>query len=423
MRVLMISRNAWSDTNSIGNTLSNFFAGIENIEFASIYFRSADPNNRLCRKYYRVTEIEVLKKWFSPKRIGNSFSYDCSVASDVTPAQKMESDAVKVIRKRNLRLAYWLSDRIWYSRKWQNENLSTFIEEFKPDLVFTFVKSAPQYYLTVKLLRERFNIPIFSWIADDEYTGLAKRKAKKEIRNLKYILSASAVVAGCSQEICKYYHTVFGCEATPLYKGCDLSVPVKDYINKPLKIVYAGNLLYGRMDIISSVANILDRYDPKGEKVSFEIYSNTALSPEEKKVFEEKPSVQYMGCKDYETIKQRLFSSDMVLHAESFEQEQIIKTKYSFSTKIIDCLQSGSVMLAIGPNELASIAYVKQISGAYVIDNKENLEEQLTAILDDRDSYAGRSKAIRVFAQENHDCVLNTQKLERVLKKIMEDKE
>ena len=47
MKVLVISRNAWDDANSIGNTLSNLFAGIDDIEIANIYFRASKPNNNI----------------------------------------------------------------------------------------------------------------------------------------------------------------------------------------------------------------------------------------------------------------------------------------------------------------------------------------------------------------------------------------
>ena len=73
MKILVISRNAWDDTNAIGNTLSNFFKGIENVEFASVYFRSSKPANNMCKTYYHTTEIEVIKKWFSSARIGKQF--------------------------------------------------------------------------------------------------------------------------------------------------------------------------------------------------------------------------------------------------------------------------------------------------------------------------------------------------------------
>lgn len=420
MKILIISRNAWDDTNSIGNTFTNFFKGIEGLEFANIYFRSSNPNNNLCKYYYRVTEGEVLRKWFSSRKIGRKFVWgNKEKTQNQSTAEKNERELIRFIHKYNFKVAYKFSDYIWYSEKWLNKNLKDFIESFAPDVMVTFVKSAPQYYLTVKFLRENYNIPLFSWIADDEYTTLLKKHSLKEIDNLKYILKESSVVRGCSEEICEYYNSVFNCEAIPLYKGCDLSTPVKDYINQPIKMVYAGNLLYGRLEIIHRIVDALEIYASGEQKIVFEIYSNTLLSPTEQSYFDQKSCSKYMGKQDYEIITQRLADADIVLHVESFETEQILKTRFSFSTKIIDCLQSGNVLLAVGPREVASIDYVKKIPGACVIDNLELLDVQLGELLDDTKALRKRMERIREFARLNHDISKNSEEMKNILKKIM----
>ncbi len=419
MRVLVVSRNALDDTNSIGNTISNFFKGVDNVEFASIYFRSSKPNNNICKRYYRVTEGEILKKWFSPHRIGKSFLWSASGANVSNVAEKKEKALIRFVHKHDIKLIYKASDFLWYSKKWHNGKIDAFIKDFSPDVVVTFVKSAPQYYLTIKYLREKFGIPLFTWIADDEYTSLQKKHSKKNIRNLKYILDESAVVKGCSEEICDYYNSVFGCSATPLYKGCDLSQPLKNYVNSTIKIVYAGNLLYGRLEIIKKIADALGNLDKDKNSAVFEIYSNTLLTDDEQKYFEDKKNTKYLGRQDYETISKRLSEADIVLHAESFEEEQILKTKYSFSTKIIDCLQSGSVLLAIGPSGLASIDYVKKIPGAFVIDELNGLEEKLEKILSASETFVERADKIRKFASLHHDITKNSKEMKDMLQKIM----
>lgn len=420
MKILVISRNAWDDTNSIGNTLSNFFGGIPNVELANIYFRSSTPNNNICQRYYRVTETEVLKKWFFPQTIGTNFMWNQKGrGQSQNAATKNERTLIRIVHKYNLKHVYKFSDYIWYSQKWINRKLKTFVESFQPDIIFTFVKSSPQYYLTVKYLRKNFHIPLFSWIADDEYTGLVTQHSVKAIGNLRYILKESAVIRGCSTEICDYYNSIFGCKASALYKGCDLSVPVKEYVNCPVKIVYAGNLLYGRFDILCKIVDILEKTIGIEDEVCFEIYSNTQLSIEEQRFLEQKRCVKYMGRRDYEVILQQLITADIVLHIESFEKEQILKTKYSFSTKIIDCLQSGSVLLAVGPEELASIKYVKQIPGTYVIDNLDLLAEELKAILNDTGAYGERAKKIREYALKYHESSCNKQEVKSLMQKII----
>lgn len=424
MKVLVIMRNAWDDTNAIGNTLSNFFRGVDDLEFAALYFRSSMPNNSLCKRYYRTSEVEILRRWFQPAKIGKQFCLsDNAVGNEQIADGKNavnEKKAIRMIQKHGIKLAYKLSDYLWYSKKWINDNLDDFITSFAPDLMVTFVKSSPQYYLTIRHLREKHRIPLFSWIADDEYTELLKKNGHKEIYNLQYILKESAMVRGCSEQLCAYYNAVFGCNAEPLYKSCDLSIPINKKVNKPITIVYAGNLLYGRLEIISQIADILETLFPNGTEVILEVYSNTALLPtDEKKFFAPKYCVRYMGRRDYGYIKERLASADIVLHVESFERDQLLKTKYSFSTKIIDCLQSGSVVLAVGPAEQASMAYISKIPGTCVINRQEELEVRLTELLQDTSGFVQRAEAIRRYAIQYHSPSVAAYNLREIMNKTI----
>ena len=77
--------------------------------------------------------------------------------------------------------------------------------------------------------------------------------------------------------------------------------------------------------------------------------------------------------KPYEEIQMIMSGSDIVLHVESFDKEQIEYVHYSFSTKITDCLQSGAMVLAIGPDSIASIEYLKKIPGVVVVTDLRSL--------------------------------------------------
>ena len=422
MRILILTRNAWDDTNSIGNTVSNFFKDIPDTEYANIYFRSAKPNNSLCEKYYRVTEKDVLRNWLTPSKTGESFAFKAEINGNTAgdSGASSEKKIISFVHKYNIDSLNKLSDMIWDSKKWINGNLDSFIKSFDPDVAFTFVKALPQYFHTVRLLREKYNVPLLTLIADDEYTGYLRRGQKKQIERLRYIIEESAVVTGCSQEICGYYNTVFGCDAAPLYKGCDLSAPVKVKTNDPVSVVYAGNLLFGRLDIIRRVSAALESFSASGGKrVSFDIYSNTLLSEADIKAnFGNSKCTRFLGGESYTVIKDRLAKADIVLHAESFEDDEIIKTRYSFSTKIIDYLQSGSVILAVGPGEIASVKYIKEIPGAFVIDDPESINSMLPILLNDSDDFPDRAAKTREFARKYHDSKALSGELNKLLKKI-----
>ena len=422
MRILVLTRNAWDDTNSIGNTVSNFFGDLPDAEFANLYFRSSMPNNRLCKRYFQVTEKNVLRNWFSPSKIGRSFVYEAEPRGNA-PGRSSEKKIISLIHKYHLRSVVRLSDFLWDSRRWINRNLDDFIESFAPDLVFSFVKAEPQYYQTIRYLREQYRIPLLTWIADDEYTGFQKNRQTEQIERLRTILKESTVVKGCSQEICDYYNSVFDCHATPLYKGCDLSTPVKERPNDPMRIVYAGNLLFGRLDILRTFSDALERcVRDGGKRVCFDIYSNTPLTDAEiAAYFGRNTRTAFKGAERYDVIKQRLSEADIVLFAESFDAAEILKTRYSFSTKIIDYLQSGSVILAVGPECLASIRYIRRIPGTFVIDQTESIRTMLPTLLDDAEHFSRRAADTRAFAQQHHDAKALSAELYQLLQTMETD--
>ena len=73
MKVMIISINPWDDTNSLGNTVSNFFGDWKDAEFFSIYFRGGMPDNGICKKYFKISEKMMLKSFLNKKNCGQYF--------------------------------------------------------------------------------------------------------------------------------------------------------------------------------------------------------------------------------------------------------------------------------------------------------------------------------------------------------------
>ena len=92
----------------------------------------------------------------------------------------------------------------------------------------------------------------------------------------------------------------------------------------------------------------------------------------------------------------------MVLLIESFEEEEKAKTRYSFSTKIIDALQSGSSILAVGPDDISSIRYLDSVSGSIVINGLSDFESKMSYISENPEILIENAEKIREFALKNH---------------------
>ena len=207
---------------------------------------------------------------------------------------------------------------------------------------------------------------------------------------------------GASEELCKAYQCIFEKNFTPLYKGCLNSPNVKQSVNNPIKIIYAGNLLWGRDVVLAEIANALEEINADGVKVCLEIYTGSAITNEVAKKLNKGASSRICGRLAYDEIIKIQNCADVLLQVESFDNHQIDIVKYSFSTKIIDCLQAGGTMLVIGPSGISSVEYSRRIPGVIVIDDLNNLTYTLRDVFTNRMSLVERSKKIRKFAIKYH---------------------
>lgn len=196
----------------------------------------------------------------------------------------------------------------------------------------------------------------------------------------------------------------------------------KNYVNNPLQFVYAGNLLYGRDEVLSVIAKCLADINNSSPKAELNIYTNTPITPELSSKLNVVDSSVLYGARPYDEIMEIMKKADVVLHVESFDPKQINLVRYSFSTKITDCLQSGSVLMAIGPNGISSIEYPKTIPGAIVVENVSELSEVIVSLAKKPESLIERAKKSNEFALKNLDVSVVRNNLKNDFKHIINEK-
>lgn len=419
MNVLVIGNGAWVDTSSLGNTFSNFFSGWENTEFYNIYFRGTAPQNDVCDNYFSITDMDIVRNWFRPDRIGRRIHK--KDAGNLVKVAKNEKKIISYIHKFKFGLAYEVEDLLWQSDIWKNKKLDEFIDESSPDIIFTFASGNNNVVRTIKYIKDRTHAKIVTFIADDilsSYVKKNRRRRKRLISNLEYLLSNSDKVYGITEELCNIYSKYASKDVAILKKGCTEFSPINSEYSLPLKLVYAGNLLYGRAQTLVKLVNVLSELNQNNSSFICDIYTGTELDIDVQEKLNIDGTSQIKGEVPYNIVMNKLAEADIVIHLESFEKQNIDLVRNSFSTKIIDCFQSGSLILAIGPSELASIKYLKNISGTFVVDDIDNLKDVLSNILISLESLNMRTKKIRDFALENHDANINRLNLQNDFKKI-----
>lgn len=374
MRILIVSKYAWDDRLAGGNTLSNFFCGWTNAEFYNIYCRDAQPNNKCCSEYFAISPINIFKNLFLPWRIGHRFTIDEKTIAYVSSSTKAEESLTRLSKKSSV-FAY-LYDILYSTRFWLNNKLIDFIDDANPDIVFCFGVSDAYNYQLIRYLRKRRKKHIVTYFLDDHYyTDLHWWNIHKKVRNIRLtrLAQMSDKRYGITQMMCDAYSDIMKVGFEVLTKGCYVNGIISKN-NNPIKMLYAGNLLYNRdKTIIELVAAIEEINHSSGVKCHLDIYTTTQLDEDIKKRLNVEGVSSLNPPRPYEEIQMIMSGSDIVLHVESFDKEQIEYVHYSFSTKITDCLQSGAMVLAIGPDSIASIEYLKKIPGVVVVTDLRSL--------------------------------------------------
>lgn len=146
--------------------------------------------------------------------------------------------------------------------------------------------------------------------------------------------------------------------------------------NDSLIITYAGGLHYNRWKTLSMLGKAIHNYNNNHtKKVRLNIYSQKTPDKEILDSLSISDSCSFMGSLTSEQVNDVLLQSDLVVHVESFDEEDIEATRLSFSTKIYEYMASGKPLLAIGPQGIASIEYLQDCS--FCVTNISDITDSL----------------------------------------------
>lgn len=419
MNFLFFSQAAWDNKNSVGNTFSNWFDGSawKNDRFFHIFARKNIPDNHMNIVYYNLSAIDIIRGVVLGKEKAQIFTSNDigkTAKSDAIAEANKEQKRITELHSKKIDVFYAVHEMIWRSRVWVDKQFRQFIQNTSPDIFFAFATSPYILWPLIQYLKKHTQCKIILLVADDtygSYDNYAFYRRGYHKRELKNCIMAADKLYGISDEMSELYQQRFGKPVTTLYKGCDLSEEPKHYLNNPLKFVYAGNLFWGRDDVLAELASALETINTDSVKARLEIYTGATITPDLEKKLNRGENSRIIGSRSYDEIKQIMHNADVVLHVESFDPKQVEVTKYSLSTKIIDCLQSGTQVLGIGPSGLASIEYLKKVDGAVVVDCKEKITDNVESLLCSSEAFLQNAEKTRMYAIQSHELGIVQRKL------------
>lgn len=415
LKVLIVSFECWRDDTNGGSVLSNLFEE-QDMELAQIYCKPGLPQNRACRRYYRMDDKMALKGCFSRSRaMGEILDY--SVWPNHSTQKGTEKKFYDFFRKHDWAVFQIIRETIWWIAPWKNQKLKDFIEQFAPDVIF-----APCYANLFMLRLDRWvkqvaKVPMVSYISDDNYSlkqmrfspfywihrFLIRRSIRKTAR--KYALMYTMTEAQ-AQELSKELHVDM-----KILRKCGepfASDANADKVEKreQVRFIYAGGTYLGRDEILVEVAQALTRIKKdEGIDCRLDIYTTSPMKSKIKKILNDGQCSFVHEPVTMDVLKKRYAQSDVALHVESFKKKYALQTRLSFSTKIVDCLASGCAILAICPSINAGWQYLKQEDAAVCIDDLDAIYQAVHTLIcrkKERESY---SQKARCCILRNHNKV------------------
>ena len=405
MRILIISRTPWDESESFGNTFSNLFGGMMDVEIYNICCQGGLLNSSIVNKAYQMTEFSVLSTLFG-KKAGHLME-PSSPDVKYTPSEK--------IPKKRRTIYFIIRDLIWSVGLWFDSDLKQFIKDAKPEVLYLPIYASWYMCDVQNKIVKYCHVPCVGHISDDVYSYPPNRYKqplftfyRMVLRNkLRKLIDKSSYLEVFANNMAVEYSKLFNKRCYFIGKGIDVSSCViperKGAPSVPLKFVYTGNIGSGRYLQLARLGKALDAIMPK--QAVLDIYTGTYIDSIISTSFSKIESIQIRGSVPATEVKGVQSDADFLVHVEDFSPQSIFETRMSFSTKIIDYMLTGRPIVAIGPSSVCSIDTLLDSGTALVATSDEEILKVITAIKEHRADFNTLRKNTIKYLKENRDRI------------------
>lgn len=400
-KVLLVADSAVGDRSGTGITLANLYAQWPTDRLAQVCGR---PFSNV-RNFADIPTLQVDKSLvpgYGALRTLRSIGQRQSQAPEASGGMKEMALALPPPRDRRSWEKAWLDLTPLRVRR----PLVEFVNSFEPDVVVT-TSGSVRITRLANMAASVTGAPIVPHFMDDwistQYRDSLSTLIPRMLleRELRKLFSQATRGLAITRSMGDEYASIFG---IPFISVGNL-VRVRDAATGPVdraagvRLGFIGGLHLGRDEQLLRLARAVDSLS--GEATLTVIAPGNA---------ERRSDPEWSGLEqtelrdpvDADRVTECASQFDVLVHVESFEQDQRRYTRLSMSTKISQYMSVGRPVLAIGPEEVASIRYVHAEGvGVTVGDRDEALLAALSELAEPsvREAYGQRAKecALRDF--------------------------
>lgn len=385
MRILIISKEAWRDEQNGGNVLTNLFTNFPHAEFAQIYCNEQEPNNPICKLYYQMTDKMMVNNILHKTKVGRILKYDLPPTTTGSVIESYKGAFASFAGLKRI-----AREVVWSWGKWDSNEIISYTRDFGPDLIFAPCYGNHYMQKLMVLIHNAINVPVISYISDDFYTNkqfklsplywmnhyLLRRRTRQTFKHYSLCYTMT-------DEQKKQCESDFCANMKILRKnGRFEDRYLKRSINNPIRFVYAGGIYLNRWKTLSALARAMRSINKDGVKMVLDIYTNTPLDKKMTVAINDGITSRVHQSICMKELMSVYHQSDVALHVEAFDIANRFAVRMSFSTKIIDCLDSGCAVMAICDKEQAGGAYLRKQNCAICVNDISLLEQTLQEVID-----------------------------------------
>lgn len=421
IRVLVLVTDAWRLDNSGGNTLDNFFNGVKGLEFAQIFCDDQLPQNDCCTKYFQITQSEVLRNFFTHKPVGYELQWPVSEITELSVEKKTswKKSFSQWIIKRRPQSLIMCRKIAWRYSNWKTPELESFVKDFNPDVIYAPCYASPFQLALTRHIKKMTGKKIVTWSADDSYSlrqfSLSPFFWLNRFWNrhcLRKTYPYFDEFFSISEDEIEEMSPIVGRQMKILRKGVYVPETFEPKpVHKPIKFIYAGGLYLNRHKSLIAIADALRKLNLDEVKAELHIYTGTPVGGKDASLLNDGKSTFIHGLVTPDTLKWLYQESDVAIHCESFDLKYRLGTRLSFSTKVIDCFQSGCAILCIAWEEHTALKFLKKEDAAFCVTSVKDIEPTVRKIVENPDM-------IPEYACKAYECEKKNHRIEDVQKTL-----
>lgn len=412
-RVLIVSNDCLSQSSSNGRTLRNFLLGWPRERLAQFYIQNNTPDFTICAHFFQVTDGQALRALW-----GRAEGGVLEPVNDTEGGAASRSGWGGLPRNS---LTMLVRDLVWSTGRWKRCGFDRWVEEFRPELVLLQAGDCSFMMELAMDTAKRYRIPLAVYHSENYYFkdfnyfrdsglsaalhGLFHRRLQRSMRRL--MAQADGFMYTCDK-LTQMYRREFGREGLTVYTPASV---IRHGTAKTgaFQAAYLGNLGLGRHLVLIELAEVLQEIDPT---LYLDVYGSA--TEEIQAAFDACSAIHFHGRVPYETVQRVMSEASLLVHVEGRDPFTVKDLEVGFSTKIADCLGSGTPFLLCAPETIACSEYVREQGCAFYASDREELKTALLAAMDPVQAQAKLDRAYEV-ALENH----NLEKTPQVVRDLL----